>query len=148
MKRFFAVLLAGAMLVSAQTSVKTATQNQGLEDMASQLQLKLSTALKAAEGECVKAQEAAKALQQEMRGKTEAQKTAVMEQRRAKAQKQLQEAIQNLEKVSAQVAAQVEQTREQIQARLQEKTQELKQMQQKIQSKDGTGSGTGTGTGK
>ena len=145
MKHFFAAVLAGAMLVSAQTPSQTATQTKGFEDMAAQLQIKLSTALKQADGECVRAQEAAKQLQHQMNGKSDAEKKAIMEQKKVQAQKQLQQAIENLEKVSTEVSAQVEQARDQIQTRLQEKTQELKQIQTRIQAKDGSGEGKGTG---
>ena len=71
-----------------------------------------------------------------MKGMSDSQKSEMMEQNRAKIQQQLQNAIQQLEQVSARIALQVANTGEQIQTRLQEKTAELKQIQEKINSEN------------
>ncbi|NLW31499.1 MAG: hypothetical protein GXY77_08600 [Fibrobacter sp.] len=135
MKRLVTVLLAGAICLSAQELVEPRTQG-GAEDLAAKLQQKLNEAVEQADGELVKAQEAVKEFQKKMKGMSDAQKSEMMEQNRAKIQQQLQTAIQQLEQVSARIALQVANTGEQIQIRLQEKTAELKQIQEKINSEN------------
>jgi len=135
MKRLVTVLLAGAICLSAQELVEPGTQG-GTEELAAKLQQKLNEAVEQADGELVKAQEAVKEFQKKMKGMSDAQKSEMMEQNRAKIQQQLQTAIQQLEQVSARIALQVANTGEQIQIRLQEKTAELKQIQEKINSEN------------
>lgn len=135
MKRLVTVLLAGAICLSAQESVETRIQG-GTEDLAAKLQQKLNEAVEQADGELIKAQEAVKEFQKKMKGMSDSQKSEMMEQNRAKIQQQLQNAIQQLEQVSARIALQVANTGEQIQTRLQEKTAELKQIQEKINSEN------------
>ncbi|HLV32299.1 MAG TPA: hypothetical protein VKY57_12085 [Chitinispirillaceae bacterium] len=141
MKRLVTVLLAGAICLSAQEPVETRTQGC-TEDLAAKLQQKLNEAVEQADGELIKAQEAVKEFQKKMKGMSDAQKSEMMEQNRAKIQQQLQTAIQQLEQVSARIALQVANTGEQIQTRLQEKTTELKQIQERINSENKAKYGT------
>ena len=146
------VVLAGVTFVAAQTAdnaqVKTATQTKECTELAAQLQQKLNVALGQAEVDVEKAQKAALEFQNQMKGKSDAQVKEAMEAKRVMAQAQLQTAIQNLEKVSAEVQAQVKLASEQIQTRLQQKSAELKQIQETIQAKNGSGSSDDNGEGK
>ena len=136
MKKLLVVLIAGAFAAAlAQDPVQT--QAKEFEQLKVQLQTKLGEAVDNATPEVEKARQAALAFQNKLQGKNEAQKKQIMDQERARVEAQLQAAIMELKRVSAQVGGEVEQAKAQIQTRLQEKMQEMKELQNQIQKKAG-----------
>lgn len=99
------------------------------------LQERLRAAIDNARAAADSAHHAAIQFRKELHGKTIADSTKLLDQRKAMIQERLQKAIAALDKASAKTNSQIDQVRERIQSRLQEKKAELILIQERLNAK-------------
>ena len=131
MKKIASLLLAGAVIVTAQTSAPQQVTIQDREQLSIQLQDKLLRALNKGGENAERARNAAMEFQKQMKGKSPEEAEKAVEEYKAQIQERLQNAIAALEQASSRVGAQVDQVRERIQSRLQEKKGEIVKLQER-----------------
>lgn len=152
MKKLLTIIVAGAFAVAfaQQSGDPNQTQAREFEQLKVEAQQKLQSALNEISPEVKEqvetATQTAKQVQAQMKRDPKGAATKLRGDR-AKAQQQLEEAIQNLEQVSSLVGSQVDKVKAEIQNRLKEKTEELKQLQTRIQEQKG-GNPEKSGSGK
>lgn len=108
------------------------------------LQEKLHAAIDTARAAADSAHHAAIQFRKELHGKTIADSTKLLDQRKAQIQERLRNAIAALDKASAKVNAQIDQAQARIQTRLQQKKAELILIQERLNAKKDSKTGSTT----